>query len=137
MSAEALIGRSIEVIRYVEPTEQLVVKIFARNLICSMAFYRQLGFELLAHRGSFVELAWEGHRLFLDERRDVPAAAELPQANIRIMVPDVDAYWKRRRRWVQRYSPAHRAQRRGKLLSGTILRRSDSGPGCAGWDTPV
>jgi len=83
------------VIRYVEPTEQLVVKIFARNLICSMAFYRQLGFELLAHRGSFVELAWEGHRLFLDERRDVPAAAELPQANIRIMIPDVDAYWKR------------------------------------------
>ncbi len=80
-------------IRYVEPTEQLVVKIFARNLICSMAFYRQLGFELLAHRGSFVELAWEGHRLFLDERRDVPAAAELPQANIRIMIPDVDAYW--------------------------------------------
>src|SRR5438067_5474054 len=79
--------------RYVEPTEQLVVKIFARNLICSMAFYRQLGFELLAHRGSFVELAWEGHRLFLDERRDVPAAAELPQANIRIMIPDVDAYW--------------------------------------------
>jgi len=37
--------------------------------------------------------------------------------------------------------PSHhsgdRAQRGGKLLSGTILRRSDSGPGCAGWGTPV
>ena len=40
--------------RYVE---QLVVEIFARDLICSMVFYQQLGFELLAHRGRFVELA--------------------------------------------------------------------------------
>src|SRR5213082_2732361 len=78
---------------YVESTEQLVVEVFVRDIGHSVAFYRRLGFELLRDAGSFVELTWEGHRLYLDERPDLPAPSTHPQANVRIMVPDVDRYW--------------------------------------------
>ncbi len=80
---------------YVDPTEQLVVEIFVRDVARSKAFYRQLGFELLADRGAFVILGWEGHRLFLDERRNLRPPPEQPQANVRIMVADVDRHWER------------------------------------------
>jgi catechol 2,3-dioxygenase-like lactoylglutathione lyase family enzyme len=80
---------------YADPTEQLVVEIFVRDIARSKAFYRQLGFELLADRGTFVVLAWEGHRLFLDERPELPAPPRHPQANMRVMVGDADAYWAR------------------------------------------
>lgn len=79
---------------YVDATEQLVTEIFVSDISRSKGFYRQLGFELLSDRGSFVVLAWEGHRLFLDERKDMPTHPNFPQANIRIMVPNVDDYWK-------------------------------------------
>ena len=83
--------------RYVDPTEQLVVEIFVRDIERSKAFYRRLGFELLADRGHFVVLAWEGHRLFLDERRDLPPPPERARANVRVMVPDVDRCWEQAR----------------------------------------
>jgi catechol 2,3-dioxygenase-like lactoylglutathione lyase family enzyme len=77
---------------YLPPTEQLVVEIFVRDLARSLAFYRGLGFSLLRAEPTFAELSWEGHRLFLDERRDhLPPAP--PAANVRVMVPDVDARW--------------------------------------------
>ena len=82
---------------YVHPTEQLVVEIFVRDVARSTAFYRQLGFELVADRGAFVVLGWEGHRLFLDERRDLSPPPKQPRANVRIMVTDVDRYWERAR----------------------------------------
>jgi hypothetical protein len=41
--------------RYVNPTEQLVVEIFVRDITRSIAFYRQLGFELLDHRESLLK----------------------------------------------------------------------------------
>ena len=82
---------------YVNPTEQLVVEIFVRDIRSSRAFYERRGFGALADRGSFVELGWEGHRLFLDERPDLPPPPEHPQANVRVMVPDVDACWERAR----------------------------------------
>jgi uncharacterized glyoxalase superfamily protein PhnB len=50
-----------------------------------------------------VELTWEGHRLFLAEIsafRDVRGAVTaatpppFPHANVRVMVLDVDKYWK-------------------------------------------
>ena len=80
---------------YVDPTEQLVVEIFVRDIARSRAFYEQLGFEVSEDRGTFVVLTWEGHQLFLDERRDLPPqpASVVPQANIRVMVADVDHYW--------------------------------------------
>lgn len=80
---------------YVDPTEQLVTEIFVRDIARTKAFYEALGFATLADRGTFVTLAWEGHRLFLDERRDLPPPPEHPQANMRVMVPDVDRHWAR------------------------------------------
>ena len=82
---------------YVDPTEQLVVEIFARDIRRSRSFYERLGFEVLADRGRSVVLAWEGHRLFLEERPDLPPPPEHPPANIRVMVSDVDRLWERAR----------------------------------------
>jgi catechol 2,3-dioxygenase-like lactoylglutathione lyase family enzyme len=78
---------------YVDPTEQLVVELFVRDAARAKAFYERLGFTVLEDRGDFVELTWEGHRLFLDERPDLPPPPAHPRANVRVMVPDVDRYW--------------------------------------------
>ena len=79
---------------YVPATEQLVVEVYVRNLDRAVEFYRRLGFEVMGRKGGFAAVAWEGHRLFLDERpHDAPPP--LPQANVRVMVPDVDAWWRR------------------------------------------
>jgi catechol 2,3-dioxygenase-like lactoylglutathione lyase family enzyme len=88
--------------RYVEPTEQLVTEIVVRDIRRSIGFYTRLGFELLRDGGDFVELTWEDHRLFLAELsafRDVHVRApatppSFPLANVRVMVPNVDEYWK-------------------------------------------
>jgi catechol 2,3-dioxygenase-like lactoylglutathione lyase family enzyme len=79
---------------YVPATEQLVVEVFVRSLDHAIDFYRALGFQLLGRKGGFATITWEEHRLFLDEHPhyEPPAA---PQANVRVMVPDVDAWWRR------------------------------------------
>lgn len=79
---------------YVDSTEQLVTEIFVRDIAVSKDFYGRLGFKLLIDKGSFVELTWEGHRLMLDERKDMPPPPDFPQANMRIMVSNVDDFWK-------------------------------------------
>jgi catechol 2,3-dioxygenase-like lactoylglutathione lyase family enzyme len=87
--------------RYVEPTEQLVTEIVVRDIRRSTAFYCRLGFSLLRDAGDFVELTWEGHRLFLAEASafhdvnhvELPTPPQFPLANIRVMVPEVDEYW--------------------------------------------
>lgn len=88
--------------RYVDPTEQLVTEIVVKDIRRSIDFYRQLGFELLRDGGDFVELTWENHRLFLAEisafpdahGAEPPQVPPLPLANVRVMVRDVDEYWK-------------------------------------------
>ena len=88
--------------RYVDPTEQLVTEIVVKDVRRSIDFYQRLGFELLRDGGDFAELTWEDHRLFLAELsafRDAhgPAPATIPKfplANVRVMVPNVDEYWK-------------------------------------------
>ena len=88
--------------RYVDPTDQLVTEILVRDIRRSVDFYRKLGFELLRDAGDFVELTWEDHRLFLAELsafREVPGArlsetSPFPTANVRVMVRNVDHYWK-------------------------------------------
>ncbi len=81
--------------RYVDPTEQLVTEIFTRDTRRSVEFYCKLGFELLREDDGFVELGWEGHRLFLSDelKEKMTAGTGLPQGNVRVMVPDVDEYW--------------------------------------------
>ena len=80
---------------YVPATEQLVVDIFVRDARRSESLYEQLEFEIAEDRGTFVVLTCEGHALFLDERPDLSAPPAVPQANVRVMVADVDAYWQR------------------------------------------
>jgi catechol 2,3-dioxygenase-like lactoylglutathione lyase family enzyme len=88
--------------RYVEPTEQLVTEIFVRQMKRSVEFYRGLGFELLRDSGDFVELTWEEHRLLLAEvsavhdvdYSELGPPPQFPVANVRVMVPNVDACWK-------------------------------------------
>jgi len=88
--------------RYVEPTEQLVAEILVKDIKRSTRFYCQLGFALLRDGGDFAELTWEGHRLFLAELSafheagpvESPALSKFPPANIRVMVPNVDDYWR-------------------------------------------
>jgi catechol 2,3-dioxygenase-like lactoylglutathione lyase family enzyme len=79
--------------RYVEPTHQLVVEVFVRDVAVSRAFYERLGFEVIRADGAFLELAWEGHLFFLDEQPDRPPDSVGPAANVRVMVPDVDRLW--------------------------------------------
>jgi|SRR6266446_6535228 len=72
---------------YVDPTEQLVTEIVVRDM---------------QRDGDFVELTWENHRLFLavlSAFHDVPqielsVPPRFPRVNVRVMVPDVDHYWK-------------------------------------------
>lgn len=88
--------------RYVDPTEQLVTEIVVKDIQRSTHFYRLLRFELLRDGGDFVELAWEDHRLFLAELSafreighvDLQPYPGFPRANVRVMVPNVDHYWK-------------------------------------------
>ena len=51
--------------RYVDPTEQLVTELVVADVRRSATFYRDLGFQQLRDDGNFLELSWEGHRLFL------------------------------------------------------------------------
>src|SRR5262249_54133514 len=88
--------------RYVDPTEQLVTEIVVADIERSTRLYLDLGFTLLRDGGDFVELGWEDHRLFLAEVsafRDAVAAPsprpKFPRANVRVMVPDVDACWEK------------------------------------------
>ena len=87
---------------YVPPTEQLVTEIVVADIKRSVRFYLDLGFTLLRDGGDFVELTWEDHRLFLAEVsafREAAAEAlprpKFPRANVRVMVPDVDACWEK------------------------------------------
>jgi catechol 2,3-dioxygenase-like lactoylglutathione lyase family enzyme len=88
--------------RYVDSTQQLVTEIVVKDIKCSVDFYRRLGFQLLRDGGDFVELTWEEHRLFLAELsafRDAHGATPVttptfPLGNVRVMVPNVDDYWK-------------------------------------------
>lgn len=78
---------------YVPSTSQPVVEVLVRDMQRAKDFYTRLGFELVDDRGDFVELAWEDHLFFLDEVTDQPPVWGHAQANVRIMVPNVDDYW--------------------------------------------
>jgi catechol 2,3-dioxygenase-like lactoylglutathione lyase family enzyme len=81
--------------RYVDSTEQLVVELFVRDLRRSLTFYQALGFDVVRADEYFAMLGWEEHRLFLDQRDDLPPPPPTPVMNVRVMVPDVDRIWQR------------------------------------------
>lgn len=88
--------------RYIDSTEQLVTEVFVKDIHESTRFYLLLGFQLLRDGGDFVELTWEDHRLFLAEISAIhdtnpvvlPPRPKFPLANVRVMVANVDHYWK-------------------------------------------
>ena len=80
--------------RYVDPTQQLVVEVFVRDLRRAITFYERLGFQVISEKERFAELSWEGRRFLLAEVPNLPPPLKFPQANARVMVPNVDEYWK-------------------------------------------
>src|SRR5215212_8595683 len=90
--------------KYVDSTEQLVTEIIVRDIQRSTRFYRELRFKVLREAGDFMELTWEDHQLYVTELSayreitsddlELPEPSKFPVANIRIMVPNVDDYWK-------------------------------------------
>lgn len=100
--------------KYVASTEQLVTEIVVKDIKRSTKFYRELGFEVLRDAGDFVELTWEDHQLYIAELSayheiasddvELPDPPKFPPANIRIMVPNVDDYWKLVKKWEPKLS---------------------------------
>jgi catechol 2,3-dioxygenase-like lactoylglutathione lyase family enzyme len=82
-----------------------VTEVVVRDIQRSTKFYCELGFKVLRDSEDFVELTWEDHQLYIYCRTlgyheinsddvELPEQSEFPLANIRIMVPNVDDYWK-------------------------------------------
>lgn len=74
-----------------ERMAQLVVEFTVPNLEAALQFYTRVGFTLERRDGAFAVLSWGGERqLFLDED---PRLGAMPHmyANVRVIVPDVDA----------------------------------------------
>lgn len=88
--------------KYVDSTEQLVTEILVKDLRRAIKFYGRLGFKLLRETKDFAEITWEEHRLFLAEPsafHDATPSEHFPEpgsptSNIRVMVPNVDDFWK-------------------------------------------
>ncbi len=79
---------------YVNQGEQLVVALYVRDIKKSSEFYRAFGFEVLRDEGTFMELKWEDARLFLSQVPGTSPPPANPIGNIRVMVPNVDEYWR-------------------------------------------
>jgi len=80
--------------KYVEAPEQLIVEVYVRDVKRSTAFYEQLGFAVVRREPTFVELSWDDSRLYLEQLPGQPDPPATLVANIRIMVSDVDRYWR-------------------------------------------
>jgi catechol 2,3-dioxygenase-like lactoylglutathione lyase family enzyme len=70
-----------------------MVEVYVRNLQASSAFYRRLGFDVVRQEEGFMELRWDSVPFALKELSDAPPPLPHPVGTLRIMVPDVDAYW--------------------------------------------
>jgi catechol 2,3-dioxygenase-like lactoylglutathione lyase family enzyme len=79
---------------YAPPNQQLAVEIAVGDLQASLAFYQRVGFQLVRDEGGFAELTWPdgGSVLMLEQVAGQPQPPATPVANLRILVPDVDAY---------------------------------------------
>ncbi|ROQ90672.1 NUDIX domain-containing protein [Desulfosoma caldarium] len=80
--------------RVVSPGEQLVFALYVRDVETSCRFFQDLGFHVSRRDGPFAELRWEDSLLFVVERHELSPPAQ-PVGNIRVMVSDVDAVYKK------------------------------------------
>jgi catechol 2,3-dioxygenase-like lactoylglutathione lyase family enzyme len=80
---------------YVAASEQLVAEIYVRDLARAREFLIAFGFEVVREEPDFVELRWEQSLLFLERVENYPDPPAMPVANIRVMVPDVNDYWRK------------------------------------------
>lgn len=80
--------------RAVADDRQLVIEIHVTDLVRSVKWYRNLGFDVIEEKETFVALGWEDGRLFLKEHPEW-ADADVTYANVRVLVPDVDRHWER------------------------------------------
>lgn len=79
----------------VPPEQQLVPALYVRSLEQSSAYYQRLGFQVVRRDGIFMELSWERAALFLVELLPANAPPPMVVGNLRIMVADLDAHWRR------------------------------------------
>ena len=80
---------------YVDANHQLVIEVYVRDLDRSISFYEGFGFKVERREEHFAQLSWEGHHFFLDEQSGLPQTTGFLQVNVRVLVPDVDFYWRR------------------------------------------
>lgn len=74
---------------------QLVLEIYVSSLEHSIQFYTSLGFVLEWHvPGVFAQVSWDTCLLFLKVKQTSEAVHASP-GNIRVMVPDVDAQYRK------------------------------------------
>src|SRR4051794_20435716 len=81
-------------LKYVDAPEQLILELYVRDVKRSTAFFEQLGFDVVRKEPTFVELGWDDSRLYLEQLPGQPNPPAIMVANLRIMVSDVDRYWK-------------------------------------------
>jgi catechol 2,3-dioxygenase-like lactoylglutathione lyase family enzyme len=79
----------------VRPEDQLALELFVRDFQRSLTFYQALGFEVERSDDEFAVLRWEGCGFLLQLSKRLPEVPARPWANIRIMVSDVDEYWRK------------------------------------------
>lgn len=71
--------------------ELLVCEFAVADLDRALAFYLAVGFALVRRDHDFCELSWAGHLLFLMVEPRGPDNA----TNVRVLVPDADACWRK------------------------------------------
>ncbi len=73
---------------------QLAVEIFVSNLKESLAFYRAIGFMVERSSQTFAVVRWQESYLFLDERKEYSSFSDLPAANVRVVVDNIEEIWR-------------------------------------------
>lgn len=119
-----------------DSTAQLVVEVYVRDLERSLAFYTAFGFALVRRTGGFAVLSWDGHMLFLDEQPQLLELEGRERANVRVMVADVDALW-RRAHTLGAFISAAIGDRSYGLRDFTVRDPDGFGVRFASWLTPA
>ena len=74
--------------------DQLILELYVRDIGASTRFYQQLGFALHRDDGNFVELRWDRSLIYLEQAPEAPRPPAPLVGNVRVLVPDVDRYWR-------------------------------------------